>query len=217
MKYKNYLLILIIGLFYQVVTHSQLPWLSFGDYQNITLTVNAGSQFSLPVFLHSTDVEIVSIDYVLKSSEEASGLFHIINREIPVSTALNDPVFSAIEVSSVEPTDTSKLSPINGQNVNPSGIDLGATASDTAFGSNSSGIVSIFSLGINPNTPHGTYSISTANLYPDSQTGWMGGNNIEGKFNSHGFVIINVIPETSTYTLISALALLFIPIRKFLS
>jgi hypothetical protein len=153
-------------------------------------TATRGGSFFVSVFLNSTGEQTSGLDYKLQVSNNGSGLFRIIDRNLSTSpyserTAPDSAVESATAPASA------LLDPDND-------INLGASQpfGDAAVGAGST-LVAIFEIGVSASAPLQTFTLTTFN---DSGTPGYAGpppQYTPGTFASHVPYQVTVVPEPS--------------------
>ncbi len=177
--------------------------LSFNDNNSGDLgpsagTYTPGSSFTFDITLSvansGTDPvanPINSISYWFETSALNNGYFSITNRNL-TGSSFSDPQSTAFPQSIVA-----------GGNAN----DLGATTpTNTSVATDNSYFIATITLAIAPNTPAGTYTISTTNINsnPDhSKTSTVGDTNFTRHNIAAATYTITVVPEPATLSLLA--------------
>lgn len=189
--------------------------LSFGEVEYVTIL--PGGIFSIPVYVETKNLTagIVAIDFILESSLNGSGYFHIVDRQLAPDTVFTNPTKPDSQISSELPSDGSVLAPRNGQAVMENGLSLGGTVDEESLGNNKFSLYATFKVKAAPNTPEDSFYIFSNDLYEEADSGVFNENEQEFKISRHDIIYITV-PEPETFPLLLATGLLaFAAIRQF--
>jgi len=158
-------------------------------------TIAQGGSFNVTLNLQVTGGEQVSgLDYLFQQLSSAG--FYIIARDNTGS------VFNDLQ----SPSDVTVLgrpaADLNPQN----DFDLGASTSDqSSTSTNSTFLVSTFTIGTNANIAPGTYTISTTSgsSAPSFYSGPAAANFAQNNVNQDASIVITVVPEPATWSLMA--------------
>jgi PEP-CTERM motif-containing protein len=198
-------LILCLALLAPFATANSAVNLSFSEAPAISVT--AGGQFTLTLNLAVTAGEpVVAVDYYLQELSAAG--FTILSRDI-TGSVFTQPYFTNTEVASS--SDQATGGGPNGQPdnaLNPrNDLDLGGNTSSSANVTTGSGLVATFTIGV-PLNASGQYTISTTS---NAGTGWVNRSTDptphDHAFDQQASILITVVPEPATWSLIGLGAL----------
>lgn len=154
-----------------------------------TTSVAPGGMFNVSLDLVVTDNEqVTALNYFFEELSNAG--FFIMARDSSVG-AFTDTYSSDADVATRPGAD------LNTRN----DLDLGATIADqNSF--TQSGLVAMYSIGLNPDVAPGTYTITTFSV---AGTGWVGPSPDfpDNEFTSQASMAITVIPEPATWSLVA--------------
>jgi MYXO-CTERM domain-containing protein len=165
-----------------------------------SVTVPHGGSFSVTLNLTSTAESLTGVDYYFSISSGASGLVRLTGRDL-TGSPISDPnlVNTGDNASSPGVLDAnfSLLNPTNSLDLGATLTNVGVALPANTGGNPASYLLGTYTFSVDPNTPAGSYTLSTTSL-PGSGVVTQAPNFTEQSFSQQGSFIIVVSPLVGT-------------------